>query len=226
MLVRLGESQGDIVGAGIGRGVRGGKRNHIPAVVSLAQSSSAVSVALSRTCHELEGHGNAILIVRHVCGVFWVVWWAVEWCFAVAEVVLSTHHQVRNRGRSLAEEAGPVTSSPTTAALRQQSRLFTTSDDTTSLSLSLSTPPDSLRHRYHAVHTIRSSQHAAPDSRLPIAPLAAAASPWLQNNPKENGSTGKEDSMDMDNAHLLTIVQKEEQSGIVYGELHTPSTGH
>lgn len=58
---------------GIVRGIRSRQGNYIPAVLLLAQSFTAGSVALARTCHELEWHGNAILIVGHFCGVFWVV---------------------------------------------------------------------------------------------------------------------------------------------------------
>ena len=55
----------------------------VPAVkLSVSLLSSWVTSGLAgRTSHELEGHGNALLIVRHVCGISWGIrfewrrWW-------------------------------------------------------------------------------------------------------------------------------------------------------
>ena len=51
----------------MGVGVPAGKLS-----VSLL-SSWRGSGLVGRTSHELEGHGHALLIVRHVCGIFWGV---------------------------------------------------------------------------------------------------------------------------------------------------------
>lgn len=62
---------------GVGVGVPAGKLS-----VSLL-SSWRGSGLVGRTSHELEGHGHALLIVRHVCGISWggcwFEWWRWRW---------------------------------------------------------------------------------------------------------------------------------------------------
>ena len=54
----------EVCEGGVGVGVPAGKLS-----VSLL-SSCRGSGLVGRTSHELEGHGHALLIVRHVCGIF------------------------------------------------------------------------------------------------------------------------------------------------------------
>lgn len=92
----------------------GGVGVGVPAVKLLVSllSSCRGSELVGRTSHELEGHGHALLIVRHVCGILrgLLVWavavvrveWAAEWSACLLEYAIG-----RSRSSTKEEAASP-----------------------------------------------------------------------------------------------------------------------